>query len=71
MHGWNMTRGARMETPPVEQKKPLEVTNVRSYFDWTGSYMEHFEADVNREPTFQESEELRIERKIVCVTVVR
>jgi len=48
----------------------LTVTNFDRYFDVTGSYMDHYQATANREPTPDEMEEL-FKYKIVCVTTAR
>lgn len=47
----------------------LEITNVKPYFDYTGSYLSHFEATASREPTHAEMKQLEADHKIVCFTI--
>ena len=57
-----------VEMPEDIQIGDLVVTKIERYFDESGSYMDHFQATANRQPTHSEMKMLADQYKVVCVT---
>jgi hypothetical protein len=46
----------------------LVISEIEPYFDFTGSYMDHYEGKMNREPTSLEMKTLKRDYKVVSLT---